>query len=85
MNRIGPAAGEDRSAHTRQTFLYFGSLTLFLYLATPVGYPRHIQENFAISILPEEAVERINEAITSSVRFNSVVDTGVPGFIARGR
>ena len=49
MNRIGPGAtGEDSSAHTRQTFLYFGSLTLFLYLATPIGYlidiPRDIHQ-----------------------------------------
>ena len=47
--------------------------------------PRHIEENFAISTLPEEAMERINKAITTRVRLNSVVDTGVPGFIARGR
>ena len=49
MNRIGPsAAGEDSSAHTRQTFLYFGSLTLFLYLATPVGYLLDIQTSFML-------------------------------------
>ena len=49
MNRIGPsAAGEDSSAHTRQTFLYFGSLTLFLYLATPVGYLVDIQTSFML-------------------------------------
>jgi MFS family permease len=49
MNRIRPgAAGEDRSAHTRQTFLYFGSLTLFLYLATPIGYLVDIQTSYML-------------------------------------
>jgi hypothetical protein len=35
---VSAPASEDRSARTGQTFLYFGSLTLFLYVATPVGY-----------------------------------------------
>jgi MFS family permease len=49
MNRIGSsAAGEDSSANTLQTFLYFGSLTLFLYLATPVGYLVDIPTSFML-------------------------------------
>ncbi len=49
MNAIAPlAAAEDRSARTRQTFLYFGSLTLFLYLATPVGYLVDIQTSYML-------------------------------------
>jgi MFS family permease len=49
MNRIGPSAsGEDSSAHTRQTFLYFGSLTLLLYLATPIGYLVDIPTSFML-------------------------------------
>ena len=49
MNCISPiAGGEDRSAHTRQTFLYFGSLTLFLYLATPAGYLVDIQTSYIL-------------------------------------
>ena len=49
MNRIGPSASsEDNSAHTRQTFLYFGSLTLFLYLATPIGYLIDIPTSFML-------------------------------------
>ena len=49
MNAIAPlAAAEERSAHTRQTFLYFGSLTLFLYLATPVGYLVDIQTSYML-------------------------------------
>jgi diketogulonate reductase-like aldo/keto reductase len=43
-----------------------------------------IKENFDVSALPEEAVREISEGITSRVRFNAVVETGVPGFIPRG-
>jgi diketogulonate reductase-like aldo/keto reductase len=45
--------------------------------------PRHIQENFEISALPEDAMREIREGITTSIRFNPVVGTGVPGFIPR--
>jgi diketogulonate reductase-like aldo/keto reductase len=45
--------------------------------------PRHIQENFEISTLPDEAMQEIRDGVTSRVRFNAVVDTGVPGFIPR--
>jgi diketogulonate reductase-like aldo/keto reductase len=44
---------------------------------------RRIQENFDISALPEEAMREMREAITTNVRFNTVVETGVPGFIPR--
>jgi diketogulonate reductase-like aldo/keto reductase len=43
----------------------------------------HIQENFDISTLPEEAMREIRDGITTSIRFNPVVGTGVPGFIPR--
>jgi diketogulonate reductase-like aldo/keto reductase len=43
----------------------------------------HIQENFAISPLPEAAMQDIRRKITTHIRFNSVVKTGVPGFIPR--
>ncbi len=43
--------------------------------------PQRIQENFDISALPEDAMREIRELISTSVRFNSVVETGVPGFI----
>jgi diketogulonate reductase-like aldo/keto reductase len=43
----------------------------------------HIRENFDISTLPDEAMREIREAITTNVRFNTVVRTGVPGFIPR--
>ncbi|OQP43736.1 dehydrogenase [Niastella koreensis] len=41
-----------------------------------------IQENFDISPLPEDALDEINR-IQTRQRFNSVVHTGVPGFIPR--
>ena len=47
--------------------------------------PRRIQENFDISTLPEDAMREIRDRITTSVRFNPVVETGVPGFIPRSR
>jgi diketogulonate reductase-like aldo/keto reductase len=43
-----------------------------------------IRENFDISILPEDAMREIRERITTNVRRNPVVTTGVPGFIPRG-
>lgn len=47
--------------------------------------PHHIEESFAASALPEEAVKQISEGITARVRLNAVVDSGVPGFIPQGR
>jgi diketogulonate reductase-like aldo/keto reductase len=54
--------------------------TAFLTTSTK---PRRIQESFEISALPEDAMQEIREHITTSVRFNAVVETGVPGFIPR--
>jgi MFS family permease len=60
MNRIGSSAsGEDGSAHTRQTFLYFGSLTLFLYLATPTGYLLDIQTSYMLKNQLNATAEQI--------------------------
>jgi diketogulonate reductase-like aldo/keto reductase len=50
---------------------------------TTSATPSHIQENFDISTLPHRAMHEIKEEITTRVRFNSVVETGVPGFIPR--
>src|SRR5271169_965713 len=44
-----------------------------------------IKENFDVSAIPEDAVREITEGIKSRVRFNAVVETGVPGFIPRGK
>ncbi len=54
-------------------------------LLTTSKNPSRIQENFDVSTLPEDAMREINEGVTSRVRFNSVVSTGVPGFIPRGK
>jgi diketogulonate reductase-like aldo/keto reductase len=47
--------------------------------------PSRIQENFEVSTLPEDAMREISDGIKSRVRFNAVVETGVPGFIPRGK
>ncbi|MVV52263.1 aldo/keto reductase [Pseudomonas sp. PB120] len=43
----------------------------------------HIRENFDIATLPHRAMLEIKEEIDTRIRFNSVVETGVPGFIPR--
>ena len=45
--------------------------------------PRRIQENFDISALPEDAMREMRDQIATNIRFNTVVETGVPGFIPR--
>ncbi|NWA25840.1 aldo/keto reductase [Pseudomonas gingeri] len=50
---------------------------------TTSATPNHIQENFDISTLPQRAMVEIREEISTRIRFNSVVETGVPGFIPR--
>jgi diketogulonate reductase-like aldo/keto reductase len=54
--------------------------TAFLTTSTS---PRHIRENLEISSLPEDAIQEFRDGITTHVRFNAVVGTGVPGFIPR--
>src|SRR3954452_16166443 len=53
-------------------------------LLTTSKTPGRINENFEVSTLPEDAMREISEGIKSRIRFNTVVDTGVPGFIPRG-
>ena len=43
-----------------------------------------LQQSFDISALPEDAMRQIRD-IATNVRFNSVVETGVRGFIARAK
>nr|WP_249138342.1 aldo/keto reductase [Caulobacter sp. S6] len=45
--------------------------------------PGRIRENFDISDLPDQALREMREEIATRVRFNAVVDTGVPGFVPR--
>jgi diketogulonate reductase-like aldo/keto reductase len=45
---------------------------------------RHnIEASFDISALPEDAMREMRESIITNIRFNTVVQTGVPGFIPR--
>jgi alcohol dehydrogenase (NADP+) len=43
--------------------------------------PAHIKENFDICPLPEDAMQEMKQRITTTVRLNAVVETGVPGFV----
>lgn len=45
--------------------------------------PDHIRENFEVADLPDDALREIGANIATTVRFNMVVDTGVPGFVPR--
>ena len=54
-------------------------------LLTTSTKPGRIRENFEISALPEDAMREIREGITANVRFDAVVETGVPGFIPRAK
>lgn len=47
--------------------------------------PRRIHENIDISSLPDDAMRQMRDEITTNIRFNTVVETGVPGFIPRVR
>lgn len=56
--------------------------TAFLTTSTK---PDRIRENFDISTLPDDALQELRDRVATIVRFNSVVETGVPGFIPRDR
>jgi diketogulonate reductase-like aldo/keto reductase len=45
--------------------------------------PQRISANYQISPLPDDAMSEIRNHITTNIRFNSVVQAGVPGFIPR--
>jgi aldehyde reductase len=52
-------------------------------LTTPRSAAR-AKENFDITALPQDALDEINR-IQTRQRLNTVVKTGVPGFIPQGR
>jgi len=56
--------------------------TAFLTTSTK---PDRIKDSFNLSTLPEDAMREIREGIQTNVRFNTVVTTGVPGFIPRAK
>jgi diketogulonate reductase-like aldo/keto reductase len=54
-------------------------------LLTTSVTPGRIRQNFELSTIPEDAMQEIRDRVTTNIRFNIVVETGVPGFIPRGR
>ncbi len=54
-------------------------------LLTTSVTPRRIQENFDLSAIPDDAMQEIRDRVATTIRFNAVVETGVPGFIPGGR
>ena len=54
-------------------------------LLTTSVKPSRLRENFDVSTLPEDAMQELRDGVATKIRFNSVVKTGVPGFIPRGR
>jgi len=54
-------------------------------LLTTTKTPSRLAQNFDVSTLPEDAMREISEGIKTRIRFNAVVETGVPGFIPRGK
>ena len=52
------------------------------FLTTSVT-PHRIRENAKVIPIPEDELREIDERIQTVIRFNSVIDTGVPGFIPR--
>ncbi len=54
------------------------------FLTTSVT-PSRIRENLDLSPLPEDAMQEIRDGVATKIRFNRVVETGVPGFIPRDR
>jgi alcohol dehydrogenase (NADP+) len=50
---------------------------------TTTKNPDRARENFSISEIPEAAVEEINRIKTRTM-LNTVVETGIPGFIPKG-
>jgi alcohol dehydrogenase (NADP+) len=47
--------------------------------------PLHIQENFEIALLPQDAMLEMQHRIKTSVRLNAVVQTGLPSFVPRAQ
>ena len=54
-------------------------------LLTTSVKPSRLRENFEVSTLPEDAMQELRDDVATKIRFNSVVKTGVPGFIPRDR
>jgi hypothetical protein len=73
----------ERSAISLERSPPYGDRVL-LQIAPLSTKPDRMRENFDITALPEDAMREIRDGVTTRVRFNTVVKTGVPGFIPRG-
>jgi hypothetical protein len=61
MSDTSPIAnGDDRAGQTRQTFFYFGWLTLFLYMALPHGYLLDFQTSYLLKNQLEASPNQIS-------------------------
>jgi len=67
------ASSRDDSPNTSQTFVYFGWLTLFVYLATPAGYLVDIQTSYMLK-------NQLHATATQVSIFRLV--TGIPVYFA---
>jgi diketogulonate reductase-like aldo/keto reductase len=75
----------DRVGKTPAQVLLAWAIQRGTALLTTSKTPSRLAENFDVSTLPEDAMREINEGIKSQIRFNGVVETGVPGFIPRAK
>ena len=73
----------NRSSLTPAQVLLAWAIQRGTALLTTSKTPERIRENYNVVRIPKESVEAINRIQTRS-RLNSVVQTGVPGFIAKG-
>ncbi len=70
---VGRSRDHNGSTDTGQTFLYFGWLTLFLYLATPTGYLVDIQTSYMLK-------NQLHATATQISMFRLM--TGIPVYFA---
>lgn len=73
MTDMDGAPGGNGSSNTNQTFVYFGWLTLFVYLSTPVGYLVDIQTSYMLK-------NQLHATATQVSIFRLV--TGIPVYFA---
>ncbi len=75
----------DRTGKTPAQVVLAWAIQRGTALLTTSKTPGRIRENLDVSTLSPDAMREINDGITLRTRFNSVVKTGVPGFIPRGK
>lgn len=70
----------ERSGKTPAQVLLAWGIQRGTAVLTSTVRPARITENFDVTALPESAIQEIT-ALDTRYRFNSVVETGIPGFI----